>query len=70
MPQFCVNRDRQPNGDHEVHDVSADKWCLPDRANRLDLGYHADCSSAVRQARQTYSQANGCRWCAMACHTG
>ena len=35
MPNFCVNKDAQSNGDHEVHDLSADCSYLPDAGNRL-----------------------------------
>ena len=39
MPGYCVNRNAQTNGDHEVHDVRANKSCLPTLSNRQDLGY-------------------------------
>ena len=71
MPYYCVNRNAQPNGEHEVHDVSNGTWCLPIQASRFDLGYHANCTSAVQEAaRRGIAQVNGCRWCASACHTG
>lgn len=37
MAEYCVNKNAQSNGDHEVHNVSAQKWCLPLLANRQDL---------------------------------
>jgi hypothetical protein len=67
---YCVNKNAQTNGDHEVHDVTANKSCLPTPSNRQDLGYHSSCSSAVRAAKAYFNQVNGCRWCATACHTG
>ncbi|MAS56153.1 MAG: hypothetical protein CMJ44_16300 [Pimelobacter sp.] len=70
MPNYCVNKVAQSNGDHEVHDTTAAKWCLPNPANRQDLGLHAGCVSAVQSAKNYYSQVNGCRWCAPNCHTG
>lgn len=69
MPNYCVNRNAQANGDHEVHDTSSPRWCLPTAASRIDLGWHVSCSSAVTAARSYYSQVNGCAWCAGACHT-
>lgn len=70
MPHYCVNRNAQPNsGDHEVHDLASSKDCLPDSANRLDLGYHDDCQGAVRAAKQYYDDVNGCFYCANDCHT-
>lgn len=69
MPYFCVNRNAQANGDHEVHDVSQQNWCLPTVDSRLDLGSQNSCREAVQAARSYYSQVNGCRWCARECHT-
>lgn len=69
MPTYCVNKTQQANGDHEVHDTSAERWCLPSQANRQDLGYHSGCSSAVQTARSYFTQVNGCAHCASACHT-
>jgi hypothetical protein len=69
MPNFCVNTEAQSNGDHEVHDVSQNKWCLPDASHRRDLGWHSSCTDAVREAKTHYRQSNGCAWCAPACHT-
>lgn len=68
MPNYCVNTVAQTNGDHEVHDLAT---CtrLPSPSNRLDLGYHLGCQSAVRKAKDTYRQSNGCYWCCNACHT-
>ena len=70
MPNYCVNKVAQSNGDHEVHDTTAAKWCLPSPVNRQDLGFHSSSASAVQRAKNYYSQVNGCRWCAPNCHTG
>lgn len=69
MAEYCVNRNAQSNGDHEVHNLDADCSFLPDRANRVALGNHANCSTAVRKAKKEYPSANGCFHCAKACHT-
>jgi hypothetical protein len=70
MPNYCVNTNAQSDsGDHEVHDLASAKGCLPDTLNRLDLGWHATCAGAVQKASETYTDANGCYWCANACHT-
>ena len=68
MPNYCVNTNPQPNGDHEVHDTST---CvrLPLPANQLGLGFHLDCSGAVAAAKRHYAQTNGCYWCCKPCHT-
>lgn len=67
MAQYFVNRNAQNNGDHEVHISSC--VFLPALQNRLDLGQHLTCVTAVHQARNTYQQSNGCRTCSSACHT-
>ncbi|MDE0775107.1 MAG: hypothetical protein OSB43_02370 [Nocardioides sp.] len=69
MPNYCVNKAQQANGDHEVHDLTSNKGCLPSPANQQALGYHSGCASAVQAARSFFVQVNGCRWCAPTCHT-
>jgi hypothetical protein len=70
MPHYCVNKNAQPeSGDHEVHDLSSTKECLPDPANRLALGFHSSCQSAVAAAKTHYSDSNGCYYCVPECHT-
>lgn len=68
MPYYYVNTNAQSNGDHEVHE---DTYCsnAPTPQNRKSLGYHSDCHSAVREAKKTYSQSNGCFYCCKPCHT-
>ena len=34
----------------------------------MRLGWHSDCHSAVRAAKEKYSQSNGCFYCAKPCH--
>ena len=63
MPYYCVNKNAQSNGDHEVHDTTANRWCLPDASNRRDLGYHAGCAGAVTAARAAFH--SGQRLCAL-----
>lgn len=70
MPNFCVNRNPQDNGDHEVHDLSAGCSFLPEPSNRIALGNYATCWGAVQAAQSYYSQVNGCYYCAPACNTG
>lgn len=70
MPKYCVNRQAQSgSGDHEVHNLDVAKGCLPDLVNRLDLGFHASCGSAVAMAKQYLGDVNGCYYCANGCHT-
>lgn len=64
---YYVNKDAQPNGDHEVHE--RDCRYLPSEANRLYLGSFDSCGPAVTEARRYYRQVNGCFWCSRPCHT-
>ncbi len=70
MANYCVNKNAQSNGDHEVHNLDAGCSRLPDVSNRLSLGSHQNCSTAVQKAKQTYPKSNGCFYCSPACHTG
>ena len=67
MAIYYVNQNAQSNGDHEVHKSGCSY--IPDPENRISLGDHSSCTSAVRKARDYYTQVNGCYWCANACHT-
>ncbi|TMP88347.1 hypothetical protein CWC05_02620 [Pseudoalteromonas ruthenica] len=67
MPTYLVNKRAQSNGDHEVHEDTCNH--LPDLSNRMNLGWHADCVSAVREAKKMYNTANGCKFCSEYCHT-
>ncbi len=70
MAHYVVNKNAQPDtGDHEVHNLNVANECLPDPENRLDLGDHPNCQSAVTEAKQHFSDSNGCKFCAPQCHT-
>lgn len=65
---YYVNRNAQPDGDHEVHKASCSYF--PAQKNRLYLGDFRSCDAAVREARKHYPQADGCYYCARECDTG
>ena len=65
---YFVNRNAQPDGDHEVHREGCPHPPAP--KNRLYLGDFSSCEAAVREAREHYAQADGCYHCARACDTG
>lgn len=67
MPNFCVNRNSDHQGDHEVHDLDSRWGCLPAPRNRFGLGEHDSCAEALAVARLQFRTAKGCRWCAAAC---
>jgi hypothetical protein len=67
MARYYVNRNSQANGDHEVHRSGCS--FMPKEENRLFVGEHATCGPAVKEAKRTYPQSNGCYYCSNACHT-
>ncbi|MCZ4245263.1 hypothetical protein [Pedobacter punctiformis] len=67
MKKYYVNENAQSNGDHEVH--HEDCRYLPAASNRKYLGEYNSCEGAVKEAKKTYSTANGCETCSKACHT-
>ncbi len=74
MPEYCINKNQQTNGDYEVHNVTPGACShLPLAANRIALGAFTNCGGAVEEAKRKYpsesSKINGCYWCSRACHT-
>lgn len=67
MANYYVNKNKQPNGDQEVHRDNCS--FMPDPINRIYLGVFDSCHEAVRAARKHYRQVNGCYYCSNACHT-
>lgn len=65
--KYYVNKNAQPNGDHEVH-VQGCTY-MPSLENRKLLGDYKSCKEAVREAKKSYSQSNGCYYCCNDCHT-
>lgn len=69
MSYYYVNKNAQPNGDHEVHIDNGSCPTPPDIWNRLSLGYFSNCREAVRAAKlRYYSTADGCAYCIPECH--
>ena len=73
MPNYIVNKNKQPSGDNEVHVFPKPSNCLnhnyPAPHNREALGYHSSCRGAVTEAKRRGYNADGCYWCANECHT-
>jgi hypothetical protein len=65
MNDYYVNNRAQSNGDHEVHKSG----CTYMPSDKKYLGQFSSCHDAVREAKKTYSQSNGCATCCPACHT-
>lgn len=66
--RYYVNRNAQPNGDHEVHTYNCTHGPL--EHNRQYLGEFTSCAPAVREAKRYYTQSNGCYYCSPECNTG
>lgn len=71
MQRFVINSNQQPNGDHEVHNLTTGCSFMPAPQNQIDLGIHATCHGAVLEARSRWPKhrINGCYYCCNACHT-
>ena len=65
---FCVNRNAQQTGEHEVHNLDASCPHLPKPENQRDLGSHPSCSEAVMAASELYKNVDGCAYCAPKCN--
>jgi hypothetical protein len=68
MARYYVNKNAQANGDHEVHVPTCSFF--PEAENRIYLGEFTGCRAAVDEAKNHYSQVNGCYYCSNNCHTG
>ncbi|MCI5167887.1 MAG: hypothetical protein D3903_17830 [Candidatus Electrothrix sp. GM3_4] len=68
MAQYYVNTktDTNPNNNHEVHTSTCHK--CPSENNRKYLGVFANCQDAVKEAKKTYSNVDGCIHCCKPCH--
>ncbi|NAS31992.1 hypothetical protein GTQ40_13485 [Flavobacteriaceae bacterium R38] len=67
MADYYVNDNIQSNGDHEVHKENC--YWLSFVLNKTYLGNHSTCHSAIKEAKKTYPQSNGCYFCSNECHT-
>lgn len=68
MPKFCVNKNAQPTGEHEVHNLDVRCQNPPAPQNQLLLGVFSDCVGALATARNHYTNVDGCKYCAPQCH--
>jgi len=66
MYKYCVNRNAQPTGEHEVHK----EWCcrLPEPQNQLYLGYCLNALDALKKARNFFYDVDGCYYCCSEAH--
>ena len=67
MARYYVNRNKQNNGDHEVHESGC--YWFSKLKNKEYLGDFSNCRDAVKKAKEDYDQVNGCYYCSRECHT-
>ena len=68
MPNYLVNRNAQPTGEHEVHANTCGH--LPEAFNQDYLGTYSNCREALTAARNRgYPNVDGCYYCCNSCHT-
>ncbi len=65
--EYCVNKNAQDSGDHEMH-KSGCKW-MPKSENRQYLDKFSNCKDALKEAKKYYEQADGCSYCCSTCDT-
>lgn len=67
MAYYRVNKNKQANGDNEVHKSDCKYYFL--LTNFEELGFHSTCTSAVDSAKSKgYYSADGCNDCIPFCH--
>jgi hypothetical protein len=76
MSKYILNKnqqDSQSGKNYEVHNEDSNCSKLPNLENRISLGYHQNCESAIRKAKETRPEwkydIDGCFYCAKDCHT-
>lgn len=65
MDNYYVNNKAQPTGEHEVHK----EGCTYFPSDKTYLGSYSNCQDAVKEAKNHYSNVDGCAFCAPDCHT-
>ena len=69
MAQYYLNRNSQETGENEVHRLGCS--FMPRLENRISLGEHFHCQSAVDEAvrQKPFWTIDGCAYCCPNCHT-
>lgn len=67
MKRYYVNKNKQANGDNEVHENGCNY--LAQVRDPDYLGEFTNCRDAVQAAKRKGYNANGCYYCSRPCHT-
>jgi len=66
LKKYFVDKNRLPNGNHEVH--SEECKSVPNEDIRIYLGEFYWCRTAVEEAKKHYFKVNGCYACCNECY--
>ena len=70
MAEYIVDKNAQEGSDeHQVHDLSLDCHHVPAPENQLSLGDFPSSHKALKKAKKTYPNSNGCYFCCWQCRT-
>ena len=67
MILYCVNKNEQDTGEHEVHALDCEH--KPEPENQIYLGRFNTCHEAINKAKEYYTNVDGCFYCSKECHT-
>lgn len=69
MPNYYLNNNAQPSGEHEVHKSGC--CYMPAEHNKIRLGQHVSCTAAIAMAKRLKQnwEIDGCAYCVPNCHT-
>jgi len=67
MQHYYVNKQAQPNGEHEVHVPRC--TYVAEGEDAVHLGTFVNCKEALQAAHAYYEKVNGCAWCCQDCHS-
>ncbi len=66
MIKYYISTYHDPDKGHEIH--KEDCRYMPDIKNRMYLGSFYNCQQAVRLAKLTFPNSEGCKFCMSGCN--
>lgn len=66
LNHYYVNKQAQPNGDHEIHKYECTHGA--DFDNQRELGWFSSDRDALNEALKIYPQSDGCMYCCLSIH--
>lgn len=68
MPYYVLEYNVNKDGERHIHQENDECYRLPEKENRLALGYFDDCERAMTKAKELYDNINACYNCCMECY--